>query len=255
MKLVARKTDEQLMAWAQRLRLTYTRDNLQSILDTAIKAQMTPRGVLELVFKSEVQARDRNRTVLGLLGAHFPKAYKLEDFDFEAQPAVSQGLIEELANLEWISTGENVVFIGPPGVGKTHLAVGLGIKFVQAGGSVRFYTASALISALEKASKEGVLNQKLAEINKPKLLIIDEFGYLPYGSSSGSLLFQLIEKRYESKSVIVTSNRNPNEWGMILSDEILAQAILDRLLHHAQVVTIFGESYRMKSNPALNHDD
>lgn len=179
----------------------------------------------------------------------------LEDFDFDAQPGLRRGLIDELAKLEWVQTGENVVFIGPPGVGKTHLAVGLGVRYVQNGGTVRFYSAASLWALLEKAVREGNLSQKLAEINKPRLLIIDEFGYLPCPASSGNLLFQLIEKRYEHKSVIVTSNRNPSDWGVILGDEVLAKAILDRLLHHALAVPIFGESYRGRSNPLINRED
>lgn len=255
MSSVARKTDEQLVAWAHRLRLTHTRDHLQSLLETAMAAQMAPRAVLELIFKSEVEARDKNRTMLGLLSAHFPKKYLLEDFDFDAQPGLRRGLIDELAKLEWVQTGENVVFIGPSGVGKTHLAVGLGVRYVQNGGTVRFYSAASLLALLEKAVREGNLSQKLAEINKPRLLIIDEFGYLPCPASSGNLLFQLIEKRYEHKSVIVTSNRNPSDWGVILGDEVLAQVILDRLLHHALAVPIFGESYRVRSNPLINRED
>ena len=180
-------------------------------------------------------------------GAHFPAnpPKELKDFDISFQPSIDPGTFRELQTLEWLKAGENVVLIGPPGVGKTHIAMGLGVEAVRHGYTVRFYLAADLLKILNDAVHDGIFEEKLREINKVKLLIIDELGYLLYSVKEAHLLFQLISKRYEKKSVIVTSNKTPSEWGLIFGDPTAASAILDRLLHHCTPMLIQGDSWRI----------
>ena len=179
------------------------------------------------------------------MAAHFPAVKTLDSFDFTKQPSINPGVIWELEKLEWLSAGENVTLFGPPGVGKTHLAIAFGRLAVERGFSVRFYTAANLLAQLEKAAREDMLEAKLKELTKPHLLIIDEIGYLPYTPEAARLFFLVVSRRYEKKSLMTTSNRPPSEWGLIFADSTTASAILDRLLHHCTALTILGESYRL----------
>lgn len=251
---MSRESDERLCSLADRLRLPYLRDHMTEVLENIAQAKMTPRQAIEYAFGKEVQQRECNRFKQLLQSAHLPTIKKLEDFDLTAQPSINPGTIRELASLEWIDAGENVAFFGVPGVGKTHLAIGLGYKAIESGRSVRFYTAANLLTTLEKASREDTLEAKLREINKPQVIIIDEIGYLPFSPSAAHLLFQLINRRYEKKSVVITSNRPPSEWRLIFADEAVAMTILDHLLHHSTALTITGSSYRLREHrrQALN---
>lgn len=239
-------TDEKIKNYASRLKLTFIRDHLPELISAATDAHFTPRETIEYLFAKEAEQREVNRIKLATMGAHFPYDCTLESFDIAAQPSIEPGIIRELSKVEWIKNGENVLFLGPPGVGKTHLAIGLGRRAVQYGYSVRFISASNLLSSLEKAKKEGTLLQKINDYFKYKLLIIDELGYLPFEPSASHLLYQLVNKRYLAKSTIITSNRPPSEWGLIFGDSSCATAILDRLLHKCTSVTILGDSYRIK---------
>ena len=171
---------------------------------------------------------------------------ELKDFDCEAQPSVNPDQLEDLATARWVAHGDNMLLLGPPGVGKTHLAIGIGRAAIRQGYSVRFITATALLTTLMDTRESGDWDACLREFARPQLLIIDEFGYLPVDASAAHLLFQVVATRYEQGSVLLTSNQAINDWGRVLGDGVVATAILNRLLHHSQVMSIRGESYRLR---------
>lgn len=179
--------------------------------------------------------------------AGFPQIKRLEEFDFTYQPKLNESLIRELANCSYIGSGVNVIFVGPPGVGKTHLAIALGIKAVSQRYRVLYTHAQNLLEQLVAAEAAGLLNKTLDSLSRYDLLIIDELGYLSFTKDASRIFFQLVSKKYEKTSCIVTTNKPFELWGEIFNDEIVASAILDRLLHHSHPVLISGKSFRMKN--------
>jgi DNA replication protein DnaC len=229
-----------------RLKLVATRERLDALLQEAARRELGFMDFLDLVLSEEAQSKDLKRTRMGIQIAHFPVVRRLEDFDFSLQPSVDPKLIRELETGRFIANGENVLLLGPPGVGKTHLAIGLGRKVVEHGASALFVPALGLVAQMMRAESEGRLEERLTHLTKPKLLIIDELGYLPFERRAAHLLFQLVNRRYERGSLILTSNQPVGNWGEVFGDAVLATAILDRLLHHSHVITIKGESYRLR---------
>jgi DNA replication protein DnaC len=239
-------SEERVAAALKRLQLTHLRDTLAAVLSEAAKEKWTYLEFLDRILGREVDSKQGKRIQMGMQIAHFPCVRTIETFDFAFQPSVDERLIRELSTGNFIAHGQNVLIFGPPGVGKTHLAIGLGRKIVEQGHTARFTTATALLAVLGKAESEGVLSDKLTEYAKPRLLIIDELGYLPFERRAAHLFFQLVNRRYEKGSLLVTTNQRVSEWGTVFGDEVLATAILDRLLHHSHTLLITGESFRLR---------
>ena len=229
-----------------RLRLTTTREALSTLLSEATRGQWTYLEFVDQLTRREAEAKQDKRVRMGMTIAHFPTVRTLEGFDFAAQPSVDERLVRELAPGNFVAHGTNVLLFGAPGLGKTHLAIGLGRRLVELGHSVLFTTATGLLTVLSRAESEGRLEEKLINYVKPRLLIVDELGYLPFERRAAHLFFQLVNRRYERGSMMITTNQRVNDWGTMFGDEVLATAILDRLLHHSETLMITGESYRLR---------
>ena len=237
---------EELDSMLSRLRLGAIREQLDGLLEEAARRQLNLREALAWLCAAEVTSKEQRRLSMAMTIARFPFVRTLEGFEFEAQPSIDPGKIRDLATCRWVANGDNVVLLGPPGVGKTHLEVALGREAVARGYTVQFTTAMELLGSLVKGQQQGTLEARLAQYSKPKLLIIDELGYLPLEPQAGHLFFQLISRRYEQGSVLISSNRPVEEWDEVFGDQVVAAAILDRLMHHSHVVTIRGDSYRLR---------
>lgn len=229
-----------------KLRLQKSAERLEAMLQQAANEDLPYADFLEQVLGEEVAAKTAKNISMRTAMARFPFVKPLETFDFSYQPSIDKRQVQTLASCHYIEHGDNVIVLGPPGVGKTHLAVSLGIKAIEAGYRVLFTSAAHLIAALSKALAEGRLDEKLKFYTTPRLLIIDEIGYLPIDRTGANLFFQLISRRYERGPMILTSNQSFGAWGEVFGDRVIATAILDRLLHHAVTLNIRGNSYRLK---------
>lgn len=201
---------------------------------------------LDELLTAEKQTRDRRNLEFRIKRAHLPYVRRIEEFDFDFQPSVDLRLIKELSTTAFAHRAENVVLLGPPGVGKTHLAIGLAMKTLDAGMSVCFTTLAHMITDLERATSGGTITRRWSAYRNPSLLIIDEMGYMQLDRGQAELLFRIVADRYERGSIIITSNKYFSDWGELLSDSVIATALLDRLLHHAHVINIRGQSYRLR---------
>src|SRR3954463_6246766 len=206
---------------------------------------------LTAVLERQVADRESAGTTMRIRTAHFPAVKTLEEFNLDHLPSLRRDLLAHLATGTFVAKAENVILLGPPGIGKTHLAIGLGVKATQAGYSVLFDTASNWITRLATAHQSGQLETELRKIRRYKLIIIDEVGYIPFDHDAANLFFQLVASRYEQGSVMVTSNLPFGRWGEVFGDEVVAAAMIDRLVHHAEVLTLTGDSYRTRARREL----
>ena len=229
-----------------RLKMEHLEMQLDALCEQAAQRELDYKTFLAEALRLEWQGRFQRGIETRLRQSRFPWNKTLEQFDFDFQPSLDKRQVRELAGLSFVERAHNVVILGPPGVGKTHLAVALGVKAVEAGYSVLFHTLESLMTRLNRAQHENRLDATLKQLTYPKLLILDELGYLPLTHHEASLFFRLVVRRYERGSLIVTSNKSFLDWGEVFNDQVLATAILDRLLHHATTLNVKGESYRLK---------
>jgi len=203
------------------------------------------------LLSAQISLRNNRRLQAAMRSSRLPVVKTLESFDFTFQPSIKREQIESLHELGFIDRKENVVLLGPPGVGKTHLAISLAIAAAQSGRRVYYGTLIDLITSLEQAQAAGRLAQRLAVLTHPSVLVVDEIGYLPINHLGAVLFFQLMNRRYERASTVLTSNKGFEQWGEIFSDDVMAAALIDRVLHHCHLVNIRGNSYRMREHTDL----
>lgn len=229
-----------------RLKMSHLEAQLDTICEQSAQKGEDYKTFLAQALQTEWQGRYQLGTEARQRQARLPWIKTLDQFDYDFQPSLDRRQVRELAGLSFVERAHNVIILGPPGVGKTHLAIALGVKAAEAGYSVLFLTLEMLMNRLVKALNENRLERSLQQLVYPKVLIIDEVGYLPLSRIEASLFFRLVVRRYERACLIVTSNKSFLDWGEVFNDPILATAILDRLLHYSTTLNIKGESYRLK---------
>jgi DNA replication protein DnaC len=233
------------------LKLACALEVLDDTMDRVEQGQLSVLEAIDILLNDECANRETRRIKAARMTARLTQVKTLESFDFSFQPSLDRNRILTLAQLGFIERHQSVHFLGPPGVGKSHLALALGMEAIKSGKSVYFTTLTDLITSLTKAEREGNLVNRVRYFNRAAVLIVDEVGYLPVSPSGANLFFQLVNARYERGAMILTSNRGFKDWGEIFGDNVIAAALLDRLLHHAIVIEIEGNSYRLREHAEL----
>jgi len=242
---------ERIRAILADLKMPGSLEALDPILQGVDGGALTAADAIERLLSAQVQLRNNRRLQAAMRSSRLPAVKTLAGFDFSFQPSVRREQIESLHELGFVERKENVIFLGPPGVGKTHLAISLAISAAEHGRRVYYGTLVDLITSLEEAAAAGRLQQRLKVLTHPALLVVDEIGYLPVSRTGAMHFFQLMTRRYETASTVLTSNKGFEDWGNIFGDDVMAAALTDRLLHHCHVVSIRGNSYRMRHHTDL----
>lgn len=242
---------ERLGAMLADLKMPGALEALDGVLHRIDGGSLSATGAVEELLGAQIALRNNRRLEAAMRSSRLPCVKMLADFDFTFQPSIKREQIESLHELGFLERKENVILLGPPGVGKTHLAISLAITAAQSGRRVYYGTLSDLITSLEEAQASGHLQSRLKVLTHPALLVVDEIGYLPITRNGAMLFFQLMTRRYEAASTVLTSNKGFEEWGQVFGDEVMAAALIDRLLHHCHIVSIRGNSYRIRHHREL----
>ena len=242
---------ERLRGQLADLRMPGALEALDAILAQVDGGRLAAADAIEALLGAQISLRNQRRLMAAMRSSRLPAVKTFADFDCSFQPSLKREQLDSLHTLGFVERKENVIFLGPPGVGKTHLAISLAIATAQSGRRVYYGTLADLITSLEEAQAAGQLSHRLKTLIFPALLVVDELGYLPISRTGAMLFFQLMSRRYERASTVLTSNKGFEEWGEIFGDDVMATALIDRLVHHCHIVNIRGNSYRMRQHTDL----